>query len=115
MSYNVQKPCRICGKMYTPCPDCEHDNTAFHWRTVACSIECGREYFKRVIENRKIQTVFNNDIEKNMDKNKETETTATLSKVQDDSTVRDNGQAKNKNSLKKTDLNKNKDESEQIG
>lgn len=39
--------------MYTPCPDCEKDNSMFHWRAVACSIECGREYFKRIEESRR--------------------------------------------------------------
>ena len=53
MAYKVQKPCRVCGKMYTPCADCERDRTAFHWRTVACSIGCGMEYFKMVEEARK--------------------------------------------------------------
>lgn len=52
MAYKVQKPCRVCGKMYTPCSNCENDKSVFHWRTVACSVECGREYFKRVEESR---------------------------------------------------------------
>lgn len=52
MSYKVQKPCRVCGKMYTPCSDCENDRSVFHWRTVACSIECGREYFSRIEKSR---------------------------------------------------------------
>lgn len=52
MAYKVQKPCRVCGKMYTPCSDCESDKSIFHWRTVACSIECGREYFKRIEQSR---------------------------------------------------------------
>lgn len=46
--YKVQKQCKACGKWYTPCADCENDNTAFHWRTVACSPECGRKYFAMV-------------------------------------------------------------------
>lgn len=44
----VKKPCRICGKLYIPCSYCEHENTAFHWRAVACSRECAAEYFRRV-------------------------------------------------------------------
>ena len=44
----VKKPCRICGKLYTPCSYCEHENTAFHWRAVACSRECAAEYYRRV-------------------------------------------------------------------
>ena len=49
MAYKVQKPCKICGKLYTPCGDCERDNIAFHWRTVACSYECGQAYLKKVL------------------------------------------------------------------
>ena len=49
MAYKVQKPCIICGTMYTPCGDCEKDNTAFHWRNVACSYECGKKYFEKVM------------------------------------------------------------------
>lgn len=52
MGYKVQKHCRTCGKLYTPCASCENDNTAFHWRTVACCYECGMEYFKAVMKNR---------------------------------------------------------------
>ena len=53
MSNKVQKPCKVCGKLYTPCSDCERDKTAFHWRTVACSMKCGMEYFRMVEEARK--------------------------------------------------------------
>lgn len=49
MAYKVQKPCKICGKLYVPCGDCEHDNVAFHWRTVACSYECGQAYLAKVM------------------------------------------------------------------
>lgn len=49
MAYKVQKKCKVCGNLYTPCGDCEKDGTAFHWRTVACSYECGQEYLKRVM------------------------------------------------------------------
>lgn len=52
MAYKVQKPCRVCGKMYTPCADCENDKVVFRWRTVACSPECGKEYFRRILESR---------------------------------------------------------------
>lgn len=51
--YKVQKPCKVCGRMYTPCADCESDKTAFHWRTVACSRECGMKYFEMVLNARK--------------------------------------------------------------
>ena len=53
MAYKVQKPCKVCGRMYTPCFDCEQDNKTFRWRTVACSMKCGMEYFRMVEEARK--------------------------------------------------------------
>ena len=52
MAYKVKKNCRVCGKLYTPCSVCEDDKSAFHWRTVACSEECGKEYLKRVMKAR---------------------------------------------------------------
>ncbi len=48
MASKVQKPCRICGKMFTPCADCENDKTMFRWKRVACSPECAKEYFSKV-------------------------------------------------------------------
>lgn len=56
MAYKVKKHCRVCGKMYVPCADCENDNTVFHWRTVACSYECGKKYFEKVLEERNKST-----------------------------------------------------------
>jgi hypothetical protein len=56
MAYKVQKPCKVCGKMYTPCAYCENEKTAFHWRTVACSKECGYEYLRQVMEARNPNT-----------------------------------------------------------
>lgn len=61
MGYTVQKHCRACGKLYTPCANCENDNTAFHWRTVACSYECGMEYFKAVMKNREKESNKKNE------------------------------------------------------
>ena len=52
MAYKVKKECRVCGKLFVPCSTCENDNTAFHWRSVACSQECGKEYLRRVLEAR---------------------------------------------------------------
>ena len=52
MSGKVKKPCRVCGKLFTPCVYCERDRTAFHWRTIACSEKCAKEYFRRVMEAR---------------------------------------------------------------
>lgn len=60
MGYKVQIPCKGCGKMFTPCANCVNDNSAFHWRAIACSPECAKKYFKAVEEarskNSKIQT-----------------------------------------------------------
>ncbi len=50
MASKVQKPCRICGKMFTPCANCENDKTMFRWKRVACSPECAKEYFSKVEE-----------------------------------------------------------------
>ena len=52
MAYKVQRPCKVCGKLYTPCADCENDKSAFHWRTVACSPECGKNIFEKVMKAR---------------------------------------------------------------
>lgn len=52
MGYKVQIPCKGCGKMFTPCVNCVNDNSAFHWRAIACSPECAKKYFKAVEEAR---------------------------------------------------------------
>ena len=44
---SVFKTCKVCGKQYEYC----HTNRPaglFRWQDVACSPECGSEYFKRV-------------------------------------------------------------------
>lgn len=70
MSGKVQKPCRICGKMFTPCADCENDKTMFRWKRVACSPECAKEYFAKIeasrqpkVEITELQTVETSNIE----------------------------------------------------
>lgn len=52
MANKVQKPCRICGKMFTPCADCENDKTMFRWKRIACSQKCAKEYFAKVESSR---------------------------------------------------------------
>ena len=42
-------PCKICGKEFVPCMT---DLDAFNYKSICCSIGCGREYFKRVEEAR---------------------------------------------------------------
>ncbi len=56
MANKVQKPCKICGKMFTPCADCENDKTMFRWKRVACSPECARKYFAKIEESRNHKT-----------------------------------------------------------
>lgn len=34
--------------MFTPCADCENDKTMFHWKKVACSPECAKEFFAKI-------------------------------------------------------------------
>lgn len=55
MANKVQKPCKICGKMFTPCADCENDKTMFHWKRVACSPACAKEYFAKVEASRQAE------------------------------------------------------------
>ena len=67
----VQKPCKICGKMFIPCADCERDKSMFHWRTVACSLDCATAYFTKVEEAR--NRVVNTEIKNEEIKSEETE------------------------------------------
>lgn len=55
MANKIQKPCRICGKMFTPCADCENDKTMFRWKRFTCSLECAKEYFAKIDESRNPQ------------------------------------------------------------
>lgn len=48
MANKIQKPCRICKKMFTPCTDCENDKTMFRWKRVACSPGCAKKYFAKI-------------------------------------------------------------------
>ena len=57
--------------MFTPCADCERDKTMFHWRTVACSLECAKVYFAKVEEAR--NHVNNTEIKNEETKSEETE------------------------------------------
>lgn len=55
MANKVQKQCKICGRMFTPCADCENDKTMFRWKRVACSPECAKEYFAKIEESRQLR------------------------------------------------------------
>ena len=59
MANKIQKPCRVCKKMFTPCADCENDKTMFRWRKFTCSLNCAKEYFARIEETRKIRNESN--------------------------------------------------------
>lgn len=48
MTYLVKKPCKTCGKLFTPCADCAGKSPMFRWRKIACSPECAKEYFDKL-------------------------------------------------------------------
>lgn len=58
-----EKQCPICGKRFVPCGT---DLSAFNWRRVACSPECGKEYFRAVLEARGEIVVVNELDEQNV-------------------------------------------------
>ena len=49
---NRTAPCRVCGKQFVPCNKSSAEIGAFNYREVACSMECGKEYLRRVIAGR---------------------------------------------------------------
>lgn len=108
MPYKVQKPCKVCGKLYTPCSDCERDKYAFHWRTVACSLECGKTYFKMVEEARKPK------VEEKVDEVKEIISESIEPIVKENIEVVNDEIVTKKSYKKKTTKTENKEESEQI-
>lgn len=52
MADKVQKPCKTCGRMFTPCADCANDLSMFRWKRVACSRECAKKYFAKIEDSR---------------------------------------------------------------
>ena len=50
-----QIPCKTCGKLFTPCAYCVSHYGNGAWRAVACSLECGIEYFRAVEEAREAE------------------------------------------------------------
>ena len=42
--------CRVCGKEYEACRSANVGT--FRWQEVACSLECGTEYLRRIEESR---------------------------------------------------------------
>lgn len=49
----AKKICKVCGASYEACHTLKRDADPFRWQDVACSPECGGEYFRRVMESRK--------------------------------------------------------------
>lgn len=49
--------CKVCGKPYEVCLNCQRGASGYNWRRVACSPECGDIYLKRVIESRREKPV----------------------------------------------------------
>lgn len=53
----ITKKCRVCGKDYNVCKNAARNpnNKTFRWQEVACSVECGAEYFRQVEMSRNTQ------------------------------------------------------------
>lgn len=53
----AKKICRVCGKEYEACKNTvRNPNLTFRWQELACSKECGLEYFKKVSQARNVDT-----------------------------------------------------------
>lgn len=45
----VKKTCRVCGSSYPVCKNASRNpNGVFRWQEVACSPQCGKEYFEQI-------------------------------------------------------------------
>jgi hypothetical protein len=42
-------PCRVCGKLFTPCAYCQSNADEFRWRNFACSMKCAKKYIDDTI------------------------------------------------------------------
>ena len=52
MAETKKIPCRVCGKLFTPCAYCQTHADVFRWRNFACSIECAQKYISDTLEYR---------------------------------------------------------------
>ena len=52
MAETKKIPCRVCGKLFTPCAYCQTNADVFRWRNFACSIECAQKYIADTLEYR---------------------------------------------------------------
>ena len=55
-------PCRVCGKLFTPCAYCQSHADVFRWRNFACSEECAKKYISDT-------TVYRDSLNKKKDIN----------------------------------------------
>jgi len=49
MAEKKKIPCRVCGKLFVPCADCESHSDIFRWRSFACSRKCATKYLNDTI------------------------------------------------------------------
>ena len=49
MSEKKKIPCRVCGKLFTPCAYCQSNTGEFRWRNFACSMKCAKKYIDDTI------------------------------------------------------------------
>lgn len=71
--------CRVCGKEYTPCKNSYYDSSAFNWKEVACSPECGAVYLERIIASR--QPVSEEKPKRAVSKKKQTVVEAPIAEI----------------------------------
>lgn len=57
------KNCRVCGKKYDACKRPAMSGTAFNYKEVACSPECGAEYIKQVMASRTSTSTVTTQVE----------------------------------------------------
>ena len=73
MANTKQIPCRVCGKLFTPCAYCQSHSDTFRWRNFACSIECAQKYiadtlaYRAASKNKAEEPVVVDVVEKNVE------------------------------------------------
>lgn len=90
MTKTKQIPCKVCGKMFTPCAWCQGHNEIFRWRNFACSRECGKIYIERAIAYNQKQVTSQAEVvettKKKRKKSVQTETVVEETKINTDNT-----------------------------
>lgn len=75
MAETKKIPCRVCGKLFTPCAYCQTHADVFRWRNFACSIECAQKYIADTLEyratskNKVVEPVVADVVEENVEQN----------------------------------------------